>query len=497
MKPVQRSKGASSTAAAAYRAGEKIVDQATGEVHGYTRKVGVLHTNLMLPGGQQVDRGEFWSGVELHHTHPRAVTARELRLALPAELDALQRNALAEAIGRYLVEKYGVAADVCVHAPDAGGDDRNYHVHILVTACSVNQDGTLGKKVEALDPIHCARAKIENSAEHLRPVWEQMYNQALADIGVDRRVDHRSHAARGLDVEPTIHLGSAASDMERKAKAAAEAAGVEYQPVTDRGRHNHAVQQRNAAVVSITSRLDAVERELREAQLRRALFAQPASQLQQRLQAVRNVGAHLQQNMQYAALLRQHTEAARAAGYSSKYAGMCRADLTKYEQAHPIRARAVRMGLRQPEPEHARLLQAVREADAQARADGASAKALKAEGQQLGKELQEHWHAAEPERIKEAERIEAVLSDPEYQELERERAEQLRAEAQQARAVQAEPTPEPAREPEPDDDQRQRRVAALANAASGGQSVSWQDQASQPETEQPRGPRASSGPKMG
>lgn len=495
MSAVQRSKGGSSTAAAAYRSGTRIVDEATGEVHDYTRKSGVLHTALMMPGGQPVDRAEFWSGVEVHHRRGDAVTARELRVALPAELDELQRNALAERIGQHLVEHYGVAADVCVHAPDRGGDDRNFHAHILMSACSVSADGTLGKKVVELDPIHCQRRKISNAAEHLRPLWEQMYNDALADIGVDRRVDHRSHAARGLDIEPTIHLGSAASDMERKAKARAEAEGREYVPVTDRGRHNRAVQQRNAEVIGITSRLSEVERDMREAQLRRALFNQPAAQLQQRLQALHSAGAYLQQNDRYAMLLRQHTEATRAAGYSAKYAGMCRADLTKYEQAHPIRARAVRLGLRQPEPEHVKLLQAVREADAQARADGASAKALKAEGQRLGQELQEHWHAAEPERLEEAERIESVLNDPEYIQLEAERAEQLQAEAQQARGLQTDPAPAP--EPEPDDDQRQRRTAALAAAASGGQSVSWQDHAKQPETEQPRGPRASSGPKMG
>jgi len=502
MSAVQRSKGGSSTAAAAYRAGAKIVDAATGEVHDYTRKQGVLHTQLMLPGGQQVDRGEFWSGVELHHKHPRAVTARELRLALPHELGEpgreCLRNALVERIGQHLVKQYGVAADLCIHAPDRGGDDRNYHVHILMPACSVGLDGTLGKKVEALDPIHCARRKIENAAEHLRPVWEQMYNEALADIGVDRRVDHRSHAARGLDIEPTIHLGSAASDMERKAKAKAEAAGVEYQPVTDRGRHNHQVQQRNAEVVSITSRLSEVERDLREAQLRRALFAQPASQLQQRLQACRDVSAYMQQDPRYAALLRQYQEAQRGAGYSTEYAGMCRDDLARYESQHSIRARVVRMGLRQPEPEHARLLQTAREADEQARVDRTDADALKAEGGELNRQLREHFAASEPERIEEAERIESVLSDPEYQELERERAEQLRAEAQKVRAVQAEPAAAAAREPEPDDDQRQRRTAALANAASGGQSVSWKDTAKRPETEQPRGPRASSsGPKMG
>jgi hypothetical protein len=494
MSAVQRSKGGSSTAAAAYRAGAKIVDAATGEVHDYTRKQGVLHTQLMLPGGQQVDRGEFWSGVELHHKRGDAVTARELRVALPAELDGPQRNALAERIGQHLVEHYGVAADVCVHAPDRGGDDRNYHAHILMSACSVSTDGTLGRKVPELDPIHCARHKITNAADHLRPLWERMYNNALADIGVDRRVDHRSHAARGLDTEPTIHLGSAASDMERKAKAQAEAAGVEYQPVTDRGRHNHAVQQRNASVVSITSRLDAVERELREAQLRRALFAQPASQLQQRLAACRDVAEYRQQDPQYAMLLRQYREAQRVAGCSREYLGMCRDDLAQYEREHPVVTRFASAGLRKPEPEYARLLQAVREAEAQQEADQGAVDTLKAEGKRLGEDIQEHWHASEPERLEEAARIESVLADPEYQRLEAERAERLRAEAQQARGVQAEPAPEPVREPEPDDDQRQRRVAALADAMRGERRAVNLDELA--ETEQTRGPRTGNGPKL-
>lgn len=452
MSAVQRSKGGSSTAAAAYRAGDKIVDQATGEVHDYTKKSGVLNTHLMMPGGQSVDRGEFWSGVELHHKRGDAVTARELRVALPHELGEpgrdLLRNALAEAIGRYLVEKYGVAADVCVHAPDPGGDDRNVHVHILMSACSVAPDGTLGKKVVELDPIHCQRHKITNAADHLRPLWAQMYNNALADIGVDRRVDHRSHAARGLDTLPGIHLGSAASDMERKAKAAAEAEGREYQPVTDRGRINHEIQQRNAEIISITSRIDVVERELREAQLRKALFAQSAGQLQQRLQGCRDLGAYLQQDPRHGALLRRYNEAQRSAGYSAEYMGMCRDDLAKYEAAHPIRARAVRMGLRQPEPEHARLLAAASEADARKFADDAALKAVKAEGGKVDRRLREHFAASEPERLAEAERIESVLNDPEYIQLEAERAE-----AQQVRGLQDEPAPESAPGPESDEQQ--------------------------------------------
>ena len=267
MKAIQRSKGQSASAAAAYRSGEKIADERTGVEHDYTDKGGVLHTALLIPGGQEVDRGEFWSAVEMHHKRGDAVTARELRIALPHELDELQRNALAEAIGRYLVETYGVAADVCVHAPDREGDERNFHVHILMSACSVSPEGKLGKKVVELDPIHCSRNEITNAADIIRPQWEQMYNDALADIGVKRRVDHRSHAKRGLDLEPTIHLGPAASAIERKAKKKAEAEGYKYVPVTDRGRINAEIEERNNNVISILSQLSDVEKQIVAARL--------------------------------------------------------------------------------------------------------------------------------------------------------------------------------------------------------------------------------------
>lgn len=43
-----------------------------------------------------------------------------------------------------------------------------------------------------------------------------MTNQFLERIGSQERVDHRSHAKRGLDEQPTIHEGAVARAMERK-----------------------------------------------------------------------------------------------------------------------------------------------------------------------------------------------------------------------------------------------------------------------------------------
>lgn len=210
---------------------------------------------------------------------------------------------------------------------------------------------------------------------------------------------------------------------------------------------------------------------------------------------MRNVAEYRQQDPQYAMLLRQYAEAQRVAGCSAKYARMCRDDLAKYEQEHPVVTRFVSAGLRKPDAEHAALLQAVREAEAQSDADSASTRALKRDGDELHSKLTERFAATEPVRLEEAERIEAVLADPEYQQLERERNERLKAEAEQVRGVQTDPAAAPAPELEPDD-QRQRRIAALANAASGSKPVNLDELAERGEPEQPRTGTGPKGPGM-
>lgn len=223
MQPISRSAGRSATAAAAYRAACKVIDERTGEIHDYTRKRGVQSARLILPGGGTADRAAFWSKVEVHHKHPRAVTAREVVVALPKELDAEQRRELAEQYGQDLADRYGVAADVCVHGPD--GDNDNWHVHILLSACTCSPAGQLGKKVEALDPISSARAKRkENAVEAERPLWEALANAALERAGQAARIDHRTLEAQGIARAPTTHDGPAKTAIKRRLRAAVDAA---------------------------------------------------------------------------------------------------------------------------------------------------------------------------------------------------------------------------------------------------------------------------------
>ncbi|MYM72195.1 MobA/MobL family protein [Duganella sp. FT109W] len=216
VKVIGRAAGRSATAAAAYRAAEKIVDQRTGLVHDFTRKRGVEHTELVLPGGTHASRTDFWNRVETHHKRGDAVLAREVEIALPDELTKDERRTLATAFARELADRYKVAADVAVHAPSREGDERNHHAHIMLSACSVGEDGTLGKKAVELDPIHCQRHGLGNMADRERARWEEIVNVQLERAGHAARVDHRSLQAQGIDRVPTSHLGPAVAGMKRR-----------------------------------------------------------------------------------------------------------------------------------------------------------------------------------------------------------------------------------------------------------------------------------------
>lgn len=216
VKVIGRSAGRSATAAAAYRSAVRILDVRTGQVHDYTRKRGVLTTALMLPGGAMPDRATFWNEVEQHHKRGDAVLAREFTLALPTELPDAERARLAFDYGRELADRYGVAVDVAIHEPDKQGDQRNHHAHVLMSACTVAPDGSLGRKAVELDPIHCQKHRIENFAERERTRWAGLHNERMAALGRDERIDHRSLEAQGIDRPPTRHMGPAVAEMERK-----------------------------------------------------------------------------------------------------------------------------------------------------------------------------------------------------------------------------------------------------------------------------------------
>ncbi|RYG21242.1 MAG: hypothetical protein EON93_26110, partial [Burkholderiales bacterium] len=137
-----------------------MVDTRTGLVHDYSRRRGVLDARLILPGSSmRQDHAAFWCGIEHHHRRKDAVLAREVVVGLPAELDQDARAELAWKFAQAIANRFEVAVDCALHTPSKkDSDPRNFHAHLLITACHVDPSGNLGKKALALDPIHCRRA---------------------------------------------------------------------------------------------------------------------------------------------------------------------------------------------------------------------------------------------------------------------------------------------------------------------------------------------------
>jgi hypothetical protein len=212
VKTVGRAAGRSSTAAAAYRAGKKIVDERTGEIHDYRRRGGVESAELILPTDSPdwaSDRGKLWNAAEVSETRKNSTVAREFEIALPAELSLEQRQELARDFAREIVVRHGCAADVAIHAPGGKGDNRNHHAHILCTTRRLTPDG-FGEKCRELDD------KKTGEVDRWRERFAELQNQHLERAGVVERVDHRSHKARGIEKPPEIHLGPAATAIERR-----------------------------------------------------------------------------------------------------------------------------------------------------------------------------------------------------------------------------------------------------------------------------------------
>lgn len=214
VKTISRSAGRSATAAAAYRAGVKITDERTGEIHDYTRKGGVESAELVLPAGAPewaADRAALWNAAEQAEKRKNSTVAREFEIALPAELSPAERARLARDLAREIVERHGCAADVCIHAPGKDGDDRNHHAHILLTTRRLGPEG-FGEKTRELDDQKTGPQIVTQWRER----FAQLQNERLREAGHSVQVDHRSHAERGLDAEPTRHLGPAATGYERR-----------------------------------------------------------------------------------------------------------------------------------------------------------------------------------------------------------------------------------------------------------------------------------------
>ena len=276
-KVIGRGAGRSAVAAAAYMSCAQITNEYDGVQHDYTRKQGLVWEQTFLPESAPAawaDRAVLWNAVEENEKTKDSRLAREFVVALPIEMDEVQwRELLTDFIREQLVAE-GMCVDVAIHDTDG----HNPHAHIMATVRPLNPDGTwqyktqkeylcirdgeergftaeefktaqaegwekqyqyrVGRKKVYLPPSRAGDyerlsktprstrfgrqnpiAARWNSDEQLvlwREAWADTVNQHLERMGCDARIDHRSHAARGLTEQPTVHEGVIARAMERQ-----------------------------------------------------------------------------------------------------------------------------------------------------------------------------------------------------------------------------------------------------------------------------------------
>ena len=260
---LSRGAGRSATAAAAYRAGERIRDERTGKLHNYSRRTDVTHTEIFLPShikeGQAEwarDRARLWNTAEAAERRRDSLVAREYQISLPHELTASQRLALARNFSRELADRHGIAVDLAVHDPRPDGDPRNFHAHLLVTTRRAGPDG-LGAKA-ALDAHHESRLRnVLAGTTEMRAIRKRLAsltNDAYKAAGFDLRVDHRSLAAQGIDREPMPHIPFQQFQMHKR-----EVRFEILERMRAQYRERIAVRARNAGHQDLASSADSAE----------------------------------------------------------------------------------------------------------------------------------------------------------------------------------------------------------------------------------------------
>ena len=239
MTQIKRSAGQSAIASAAYRSGEKLHSEYYGEDTDYTKKGGVICSEILLPPHAPpsfTDRETLWNAVEKVERGKKAQLAYSFDIALQNEFSMQENIELAR---QFLLEQFvgrGMVVDFAVHSPDKeDGGISNPHFHVMCPIRPIEPDGRWGNKQrrEYVLDEHGERVLDEagnyvfnavpttdwgkpETLEAWRQAWADLCNAKFAEKGLDCRIDHRSFARQGVEQIPTQHEGPTVRAMEAK-----------------------------------------------------------------------------------------------------------------------------------------------------------------------------------------------------------------------------------------------------------------------------------------
>ena len=262
----KRSAGQSAIASAAYRAGERLYSEYYGEYSDYTRKGGVICSDILLPSHappEYADRQTLWNAVEKAERGKNAQLAYSFDIALQNEFTIEENIALAR---QFLLDNFvsrGMTVDVAFHEKETeDGGIPNPHFHFLCPMRPMNPDGTWSFKQHRVywldedgnrirdqnskflfDAVPTTDWGSPETLEYWRKAWADVCNAKFEEKGLDVRIDHRSYLRQGVDLLPTVHEGATVRAMEKK--------GIR----TEKGEFNRWIKATNAVIRDIRKKI--------------------------------------------------------------------------------------------------------------------------------------------------------------------------------------------------------------------------------------------------
>ena len=182
-----RSKGHSAVAGAAYRSGTMLTDFRTGEIHDYTHRHDVKHSEILLPEGASdkfLDQETLWNTAESAEKRKDAQLAKEVILALPKELSLDQQKLLVQEFAQTQFLAHGLGVDYSIHDHSEG----NPHAHLLVTMRKLEGAHFSLKKPRELNPVFYGKdqKKVYDFWHH---TWRDFQNEFFDRNGIPLSVD--------------------------------------------------------------------------------------------------------------------------------------------------------------------------------------------------------------------------------------------------------------------------------------------------------------------
>ncbi|MDI9587858.1 MAG: MobA/MobL family protein [Acidobacteriota bacterium] len=243
---VSRAAGSSTLATLSYITAERARDERLGQTfYGFGRRERVEATGTLLPEGAPTawrDPEALFNAIEAHEKASNARCGKKIMVALPREWSLEISESVLRGYIEQEINRRGYAATYAIHTDKAGN---NPHAHILIANRVIKPNGQWGikqKKTFVLDdngervPLidkgtgkqktdkrgrkQWKRRTVESHPldqkevlKDLRKAWADTANKYLDAAD---QIDHRSLKEQGIDRLPTIHVGYAGTEMDKR-----------------------------------------------------------------------------------------------------------------------------------------------------------------------------------------------------------------------------------------------------------------------------------------